>query len=471
MIRQLVLCTLVFCITYTLTAQPWKMPWPNLEKENSRLTIGPEGRFLFYEDGEPFFYLGDTAWELFHKLDREEADYYLQNRSQKGFTVIQAVVLAQLGGLTRTNAYDALPLVDTDPAQPNEKYFEHVDYIVNKAEELGLFIGMLPTWGSHWKTTEGNIFTVENAEQFGQFLGNRYRDKPIIWILGGDAFVENEEEEAILNAMAKGLETGSGGQQLITFHPRGPGRSSDVFHETDWLDFNMVQSSHAAHGFDNGLFAEHDFGLQPAKPTLDGEPRYEDIIVGFYYRGNNQLDRFTDYDARTAAYWSLLAGACGHTYGNNNIWQMWAPGEANVIGANIPWYEAVDHPGAFNMMYLRRLFESRPFHLLRPAQDILVDAPQQGQDKVRAALATDGSFAFVYSPTGQPFTIKTEALAERHLSEYWYNPRYGSAFLIHEGGNEAIKTYTPPTQGIGNDWVLVLDVQSKGFGVPGALGE
>jgi hypothetical protein len=36
-------------------------------------------------------------------LNREEATQYLTNRAQKGFTVIQAVVLAQLGGLTVPN--------------------------------------------------------------------------------------------------------------------------------------------------------------------------------------------------------------------------------------------------------------------------------------------------------------------------------------------------------------------------------
>ncbi|MEM9985945.1 MAG: glycoside hydrolase family 140 protein, partial [Bacteroidota bacterium] len=331
----------------------------------------------------------------------------------------------------------------------------------------GLVVGLLPSWGNYWKTTEDNLFNVENALQYGQYLSNRYRNKPIIWILGGDAFVENEEEEAILHALARGLRAGQATKQLITFHPRGPGRSSDVFHEAEWLDVNMFHSSHAGRGFDNGLFVTHDRQLTPPKPTLDGEPRYENLVVGFYYRGNNRMDKFTDDDTRTAAYQSLLAGACGHAYGNNNIWQIWVPGEENYIGARIPWYEAMDHPGAFDMTRIRRLFESRPFHLLRPAQDMLVDAPRQGPDKVRAALASDGSFAFVYSPTGQPFTLDTDLFAETLISAYWYNPRYGSAFLFQEGTSQAIKTYHPPTNGHGHDWVLVLDVKRKNYGIPG----
>ena len=58
----------------------------------------PGGRYLQYADGRPFFYLGDTAWELFHRTTREEARLYLEDRARKGFTVIQAVCLAERDG-------------------------------------------------------------------------------------------------------------------------------------------------------------------------------------------------------------------------------------------------------------------------------------------------------------------------------------------------------------------------------------
>ena len=58
---------------------------------SNALKISDNRRYLTDENGDPFFYLGDTAWELFHRLDREEADYYLETRAEQGFTVIQAV--------------------------------------------------------------------------------------------------------------------------------------------------------------------------------------------------------------------------------------------------------------------------------------------------------------------------------------------------------------------------------------------
>jgi hypothetical protein len=267
------------------------------------LRVSPNQRFLEYQDGTPFFYLGDTAWEVFHLLNREEVDQYLRNRAEKGFTVIQAVVLAELGGLEAPNAYGHRPITGKDPTRPNEPYFEHVDYVVERAEALGLVIGMLPTWGSLWKSS--GIFTPDRARIYGRFLGERYRSKPIIWILGGDHNPETDGERAILDAMAHGIKEGDKGRHLITFHPRGPGLSSDYFHKANWLDFNMFQSSHAARDHDNGLFAEHDYQLRPPKPTLDGEPRYEDIPVGFYNAGVNPDQRFDDYDVRQA-----LIGLC-----------------------------------------------------------------------------------------------------------------------------------------------------------------
>jgi hypothetical protein len=311
-------------------------------------------------------------------------------------------------------------LTDGDPSRPNEAYFQHVDFVVKKAEELGMFVGMLPTWGSYWASGRPAL-TSANARQYGRFLGQRYKDRAIIWVLGGDRSVTSDEERATIEAMAAGLTEGDGGAHLKTFHPIGPGLSSIKLHAAPWLDFNMFQSSHAARDHDNGLYVEHDYALSPVKPTLDGEPRYEGIPVGFYNRGAGGILRFDDDDVRQAAYWSLLAGACGHTYGNNNVWQMFRPGVAgatdigrrdlfggpgSIIGANVPWLEALDHPGAFQMGHVRRLLESLPFTKLIPDQRVILNGPLTGGAKIRAARASDGSFALVYSPHGESFTLR-----------------------------------------------------------------
>jgi hypothetical protein len=446
------------------------------------LRVSANHRFLEYADGpnagQGFFYLGDTAWELFHRLNREEADLYLADRAKKGFTVIQAVALAELDGLDTPNAYGHRPFIDNDPLQPDERdgpandYWDHVDYIVNRAAALNLFVGMLPTWGDKWQPGGGRgpvIFNPGNARQFGKWLAARYRDQPVIWILGGDRNIYSDADRTVIEAMAHGLREGDTDRHLMTYHPRGPGLSSDYFHNADWLDFNMVQSSHAARDHDNGLFIQHDHALMPPKPTLDGEPRYESIPVGFYNRDVARNLRFDDYDARQAAWWALMAGACGHAYGNGNIWQMWDHGRQSVLGASVPWHEAIDHPGAFQMGLVRRLYESRPFAKLVPDETFVVDGPDRGGSKIRGVRAGDGSFAFVYSPRGEQFSVRMGTIRFPSVRSSWYDPRYGTAVEIHTGDNVGIQSFVPPSSGRGQDWVLVLDAAAKNWPLPGVI--
>jgi hypothetical protein len=111
------------------------------------IRVSDNHRFLVRDDGTPFFYLGDTAWALFQRLDREEANRYLEDRAAKGFTVIQVTALSEFDGLRVPNPYGELPLHDGDPTRPNDAYFRHVDDVIARAAALGLVIGLLPTWG------------------------------------------------------------------------------------------------------------------------------------------------------------------------------------------------------------------------------------------------------------------------------------------------------------------------------------
>ncbi len=421
-----------------------------------RLTVEANKRFLLNVDGQPFFYLGDTAWELFHRLNREEAVLYLQDRASKGFTVIQAVVLAELDGLGQPNPYGDVPLSQNDPTRPNEAYFHHVDFVVDEAEKRGLFIGMLPSWGDKWNKKWGvgpEIFTPENAAIFGEYLGNRYKNKPIIWILGGDRSPENETHLNIIRSMARGLKRGDGDNHLITFHPQGGNNSATWFHNEDWLDFNMFQSGHSEPNIANYETTTANYALTPIKPTLDGEPCYEDHPIAW----KPENGWFDEFDVRKAAYWSMLAGACGHTYGNHNIWQMWQPGRGPISSARTPWRGALQHPGATQMGYLRQLFESRPFTKLLPDQSLLVSDAGEGGNRIQAARAEDGSFAFIYTPTGMPITVNLEKIRGNTVSAYWYDPRQGTRRAIGQLQIVNSQEFTPPSRGRGNDWILGLD--------------
>lgn len=443
------------------------------------LHVSPNHHFLVQADGKPFFYLADTAWELFHRLNRKEAVEYLDTRAKQGFTVIQAVALAELDGLTAPNAYGGLPLTGKDPmrpavtpgsnpASPREyDYWDHVEYIIDQANQRGMYVGLLPSWG-RWVVKnpkkDESIFTAASAEHYGKFLGKRFGKKGIIWILGGDRNPEGVED--VWRALARGIAIGVSGKEdyglvLMGFHPPGGRTSSQWFHGDRWLSVNMQQDGHGIPGkTQSWIQIASDYALEPPKPVIDAEPLYEDHPLAFNSRENGYS---FDAHVRKYLYWDLFSGACGHTYGNHAVWQMYAPGRQPVNGPLLYWYEAMHRPGAREMGYARALMESRPVLTRVPDQDLLADA-LQGADHIAATRGED--YAFVYSAQGRPFVLRLGKITGRRVRCWWFNPRSGDSAGAGEIENQGSHRFTPPSEGFGSDWVLIVDDAAKGYKPP-----
>ncbi len=444
-----------------------------------RLQVSENGRFLVTDDGQPFFWLGDTAWELFHRLNREDVTRYLQNRADLGYTVIQAVALAEVDGLNTPNAYGHRPLIDNDPTKPNLKdgpandYWDHVDFVIAEANQRGLYIGLLPTWGDKWNKKWGvgpEIFTPVNAEHYGQWLASRYKDSGVVWIVGGDRPIESEAHREIVSAMARGLRSGDGGAHLITFHPTGGQGSAQHFHNEPWLDLNMRQNGHVAEF--NPRYAETriDYDRTPIKPVLDGEPIYEDHPVSFKAA---ELGHSTANDVRRPLYWDLFGGACGHTYGHHSVWQMWTASRERVNNPLLPWYDAINQPGAAQMQHGKNLILSRPYLTRVPDDSILVAAdiptsvPGAGRYRFSGTRDSEGRYAMVYAPVGREFKVRMDVIRGDHVKAWWFDPRTGAAQRFGVFPNDGERAFLPPDRNEDRDWVLVLDDASQDCPPPG----
>jgi hypothetical protein len=415
------------------------------------LTPHWNGHHLQTADGAPFFWMGDTAWELFHRLERNEIDSFLQTRASQGFNVIQAVALAEFDGLTEPNREGHLPLIDLDPTRPNDAYFSLVDWVFERAEALGLYIALLPTWGDKVTAVFGGgpvVLRPDNAGVYGGWLARRYGQRPnVVWVLGGDRPVIHNGQHDVRptwRAMGEAIKAATGGRGLITYHsnPNGEAETLDWLHGEAWLDLLMLQSGHGG-GHDVPVWDTITRQVQrrPPKPVLDGEPNYEDHPVNPWPTWDPANGYFRDHDVRKQMYRSVLAGGCGVTYGHHSAWQFASERLPYVNHADRDWRAALVRPGAEQIRYLRALMDRHPRWM--PDQALLAEAPEGRNQHMRAARA--GDTALVYTPVAQPVRL---ALAPRDA--HWYDPRLGSVRPALTGDG---MTFNPPADG--PDWVLV----------------
>jgi hypothetical protein len=316
------------------------------------------------------------------------------------------------------------------------------------------------------------IFTPENARAFGEFLGRRYREQPIVWILGGDRPIENDQHLLILRAMADGIRGGDRGRHLMGMHTWGQHSSSEYVHDEPWLDLHMLQSGHGRNSA-NWQQIELDYRLTPVRPVLDAEPGYEDSPEGIVNLDGGYLD---DYDVRKALYWSLFAGAHGHTYGCWPIWCMWRPGLPPTL-ARRPWYAALHLPGASQVHHARDLLLSRPFLDRIPDQSLIVSDIGVGTYHLQATRDRNGRYAMVYIPAiagrptvaanSIPTTIELDlrSLNGPDLLAWWFDPRTGVAQSAGMVTTSERARFAPPAGG--PDWILVVDAATEDFLPPG----
>jgi hypothetical protein len=460
--KHLLLFILIFSLLTSLNAQ-------EPAQKVCRLKISDNSRFISTENGDPFFWMGDTGWLLFAKLNREDAEKYLEDRRQKGFNVIQVMVLHNVKGAV--NVYGDSALIGNNVATPKitegndytnptqYDFWDHVDFIIDKAAEKGLYMALVPVWGTNVKN---GWVSKEQAITYATFLAKRYKNKKnIIWVNGGDIKGSDSTETwKIIGNTIKANDP----DHLMTFHPFGRHTSSLWFHKEPWLDFNMFQSGHRDYaqdtakgelhyGQDNWKFLNHDFVLTPAKPSLDGEPSYEKIPHGLH---DTLQPYWTENDVRRFGYWSVFAGGCGFTYGHNSVMQFYKPTDKKgSYGPKNYWFEAINDPGAQQIGYLKKLILSRPYFERVPDQSLIAD---QGNRYDYQTATRGADYAFIYTYNGRKITLNMGKIAGAKVKASWYSPKDGSILKIGDFKNSGVAEFDPPGEKKdGNDWVLILD--------------
>jgi hypothetical protein len=469
---SLIILLAVACCQLSVAQKPW---------DNGRLKVSDNQRYLQFENGKPFFWLGETGWLLPERLDRAEAQYYLQKCRAAGYNMVQIQVL---DGVPSYNIYGApshqmqkgaerkVSWTNMGQSADGYGYWDHLDYIISLAEQNGIYIGMVAIWGGLVK--EG-LLDVNGAKAYGKFLAERYKNRPnIIWMMGGD--IQGDIRPEVWEALATTIKS-IDKNHLMTYHPRGRYTSAKWWSKAKWLDFHMFQSGHRKYGQrmgnkdypipdnteeDNWMYVDSTWAYKPMKPVLDDEPSYEDIPKGLH---DPNEARWQDYDVRRYAYWSVFAGSCGHSYGHNAIMQMLKPGYPTSYGsdgAEKSWYQALNDPGFRQMKHLKNLILSFPYFERIPDQSVI--AGKNGT-KYNRLLATRGNdYILIYNYNSVPMKVDLTKVTGEKKNIWWFDAATGKLTYIGEFDNKVITfSQQNPHYGIPNDGVLIAVDATKNY--------
>lgn len=461
--RILFVATLLLSVIAVNAAGKIYKPW-----SNGRLVVSENNRYIVHENGQPFFWMGNTAWLLPERLNREEAEYFLAKDREAGYNVEQIQVL---NAIPTFNVYGhAANNAEFDFSKVSKPgvygYWEHLDYIVDVAANNGIYIAMDCIWGSMIDKMD-----VKKAAALGKFLGERYKDKPnIIWMIGGDIMGDKKPE--VWDAMARAIKKVDQ-NHIMTFHPRGRTTSAWWYNDREWMDFNMFQSGHRRYGQrkgdgdytikdnteeDNWRYVDMSFEKEPLRPVIDGEPSYEDIPQGLHDVND---PRWMDYDVRRYAYWAVFGGAFGHTYGHNSVMQFIRPGLLASFGAEKPWWDAMKDPGYNQMKYLKWLMLSFPFTERVADQSIIAGQNGERYDRIIATRGND--YLLVYNYSGKPMSIDLTKISGAKKNVWWMNPADGSLTYLGEYDSKVAEFTYDAAYLRGSDRVLIAVDSSKNY--------
>ena len=405
------------------------------------LHVVPGKRYLVDAANNPFFINGDSPWDLIASLTREEVDHYLEDRRLRGVnTVLVALMEHCFSSHPPENAYGNAPFTTPgDFSTPNEAYFAHADYVIDKAAAKGMLVMLAPAYVGYdggqqgwWREMAAN--GKDKLYAYGQYLGRRWRNfDNIVWVDGGDY---NVPDKALVRAVANGIR--SVDSKPHTFHAQR-GTAAMQFWGTGeaWLTVNNIYTG--ANNVVTSAFAEY---ARSTAPFFLIEGRYEGS------------DNATEQTVRMQAYQTLLSGGSGHLIGNEPLWRF-GPG----------WQQLLDSGGARSLLPLAKLFISHAWWTLEPDRDntTLISDGSTGADRAVAARASDGSFAIAYMPSLRSISIDMSRMAGRATRARWIDPSNGAATPVAgspfpTAGIRRIQPAGTNSRGFG-DWVLLLESQ------------
>jgi hypothetical protein len=227
---------------------------------------------------------------------------------------------------------------------------------------------------------------VTTLEGYGHYLGQRYATASnILWVHAGDY---NPPTPDLVDAIARGIRAETT-LQLHTAHTSRNDTASNIWGQFPWLDVDNVYT-------DSETYAP-SLALYQSTTT----PFF---LIEAYYEGEHNM---SEEALRYQAYGALLGGAMGHMFGNNPMWCLGASTCFPTTATPPTWQGQLDGRGSLDMAALASAWAPLAWDKLVPSATLV---SQDGTD-ARAALASDGALALVYTQSLGSFDLDLSGFA------------------------------------------------------------
>ena len=422
------------------------------------LRISENRRYFCHADGTPFFWLGDTHWQM---PDTERVgecnhpehggaacpaggqfQHLLADRKSRGFTVYQTYPSAASAHWWMTKCSRISP----------DRFRAVFDVQMNHLARQGFVIAL---GCGHFNNS--TVIPEADLCRWARYLVARYGAHPVVWItcqemnapdeMGGKESNRMSAWQSVARAIAgcDGYGHPHSAHQWVLDVATRP-----LCHEP-WHDWFALQGGHRNSGLTPQVRYKGYYDSAPTRPILETEAMYERVDCG----GVNTSD-----EARQSAWKALLCGSPGYTYGAAGIWALkWDANDPrwkdynHAVGS---WHEGMSFPGAAQMIMLKQFFSAMNWTELTPRfQD---PAWSEWSDGERSVLATIGNqlyVAYCYGATSEG-TLKQLEVSGAYVAR-WFDPRKGDYVGSPADIRSPTGAWDVPEKPSAEDWVLRVE--------------
>lgn len=428
-------------------------------------------RYFMYDDGTPFFYIGDTHWNMAAEEFDEGGDhagdtgaashfkYIVDRRVAQGFTVYQSEPISAKYDLHEGFTEAALPgFADMD---------RRFAYIAQQ--------GLVHANAQLFFASELARYYKEYSDRYLKLLCRywvaRYAAYPVVWTMAQEVdcdFYFRRGDQKVWDAKANPWKKVA--RWIYAFDPYSHPLTAHQMYATVDGPLGVCCSTSSFRNVKGHTW----YGIQWG-PSLTSRPDFR-LARDFWENGQGKVT--VNYEGRYDHLWTkhlgareqgwtaYLNGMFGQGYGAIDIWlykSKYDIDKETNDGAEIitpedkqtPWCKSVEFETAFQMGYMRKFFEKLEWWKLEPRFD---DAAWCGfGGGCFYSLATIGHDVFVayfYNRTQETGFLRG---LQGTYTLQWYNPRtheYGDSTTIVCDGEYALGD--KPDE---KDWVLLLTRQ------------